>query len=323
MKRIFLFLPALFVIQLAFSQTNVPNGDFENWIQVSNPPNNIPYYQPDPVGGFWSTLNELVDISPYLGGPGPLTVERTDDAYSGTYAAKMISGFFGPPVNVFIPGMLGSTKLDIQHYTIHLGKPCPPWRPQRFKGFYKFMPVNGDSCAAVCMVTKFNITNHKRDTLGYGKQVFKDAVTAYTPFDFPIIYTNTVDLPDSITILMVSSAGFSVTNLMGGVGQVGSTMWADEVSIENPSGIDMALMPEKNISLFPNPANDKVTVQLDTYDKELQFVIYSSDGVRMSESVLRNSSASLLTSGLPNGNYFFQLMDGKHLINSGNFIIQH
>ena len=118
------------------AQSNLTNGYLEDCTQYGTAPNT--YYQPD--GGFFGTLNELVDLLAMIGGPGPVTIDRVTDAYQGSYAAKATSKQF---YEIFLPGMIGTTTLDIANETIYLGRPYTN-QPYSFTGHYKYAPVGGD-----------------------------------------------------------------------------------------------------------------------------------------------------------------------------------
>lgn len=305
-----------FAVQAGIAQSVLPNGDFENWTQVGVAPAQI--WQLD--GGFWGTLNELVLLPPPS---GPATVFRTDTCYSGQYAARMTSNLMVYlPYDIFLPGLLGTAQLDMIHGTIHLGKPCPACKPERLKGFYKFKPMNGDSCTALLVVSKWNTTDNKRDTIGYVRGNFKNAVDTYTAFDLPVVYRNNVLVPDTITILLVSSGGFSVTNLMGGVGQVGSTMWADAVTVDYAAGIQQIAGRDVAVNTFPNPSSNLITVELGEKLNQGIMEVYDVNARLMATFNLPEMKNSIRVGSFANGIYFYKILDGKYFLNSGSFTVK-
>ncbi|MFH1160699.1 MAG: PCMD domain-containing protein [bacterium] len=326
MKQMILLFLTGCLIQIGFSQSVLPNGDFENWYHEGTAPNN--YMQPGdsiPFGqlntNFWQTLNELASL-PFPIGPGPITVFRTDERYSGLWAAKLVSDhFYVPPTDIFIPGMLGTTKLDMLYSTIRLGKPCPGCKPLNLRGYYMFQPVNGDSCTALLAVTKWNSTTNFRDTIGYGRIDFKDTVSTYTAFDVPIVYYNNF-VPDTMTILLVSSGGFSVSDLQGGTGQIGSTMWVDDVTVDYPAGITQVLMPEVGVKIYPNPATETIQFALSHELDNGRIEIFSTEGKFIDSFPVNGVTISFMVTKLANGTYYYKLTDGKTMVNSGFFLVQ-
>lgn len=316
MKKLLSVILTMFAIQAGMAQSVLPNGDFENWTQVGVAPAQI--WQVD--GNFWGTLNELYLLPTPK---GPATVFRTDTCYTGQYAARLASGLMlYMPQNIFIPGMLGTTQLDMLNATIHLGKPCPNCKPLRFKGYYKYKPVNGDSCTALLVVSKWNSELNKRDTVGFVRQDFHGIVDTYTAFDLTVNYLNPDMAPDSLTILLVSSGGFSVSNLQGGAGQVGSTMWVDAVTVDYPAGIQQLIGRDISVNIFPNPATSFLTVEIGEKLNDGIIEIFDVNSRQIGTFGLNELRNSIPVGQFANGNYFYKILDGKYFLNSGTFIIK-
>jgi hypothetical protein len=311
-----------FITNVAFTQT-IPNGDLESWDSVHSPTTTVYWWQPSFVGINWlGTLNSLGGLPVTTGGPGPVTVFKTTDAYSGTYAAKLVSyPFVLGQVTIFIPGMLGTAVMDNINIRAIIGNPCPGCKPLHFKGYYKFEPVAGDSCAIIILSSKWNATTHKRDTIGYGEMIQTAPVDTYTPFDIAVNYTKT-DTPDTLSFLMISSGGYNVVNFLGSVGQEGSTMYIDEVSLEYPAGIEQSLMPEVAVNVYPNPASENITVELSGKVENARLEVYTMDGKSVGTHNLNELKTTIAVKSLSAGSYYFKLMEGKHLLNTGTFIIK-
>lgn len=319
MKKIILASLACTLIAAAgFSQTNLPNGDMEEWHDVTQ--GTVTYIQIN--GPLFNTLNELAAIPPPIG-PGPLTVEKTDDAHSGSWAAKLKSeNFTMIPNDIFIPGMMGFTQLDMLNNGIKLGKPCPGCKPSKFYGWYKFDQVNGDSCAAILLASKWNTTLNKKDTIGYCRTDFYTPQSTWTYFEMPVTYSGSPDVPDSLLILLVSSGGFNAINFQGAVGQVGNTMYVDDISIDYPLGVTQVLMPEIGVKTFPNPAKDRMTVELTKEVPGGMLDIYNMEGKMVSSQKVDRMVCTIDVSGLAAGQYHYKLIDGKTIQNTGFFMIR-
>ena len=293
-----------------FAQISDP--DLENWTPKGTSPNNWE----DPTDGFWGTLNELVGLPATLGGPGPLTCEKVTDAYHGTYAAKLTSKQF---YAIFIPGMLGATTLSIPNQTIYLGR---PWtlRPDRFSGYYKYSPVNGDSAAIIIMISKWNPALLHKDTLGYGKLLVTSTVSTYSPFDVDVVWYDTTSQPDSITLLAVASAGFNMQNLQGGVGQVNSALWIDDVSLHTFSGIETFLTPEIRVSAYPNPAQDNLWIDMSDKFENALIQIYSIDGKLQLEQAIHKAKTEINIHSIAGGTYYYKISSKGFTEFTGSFI---
>ncbi|MEI7661749.1 MAG: T9SS type A sorting domain-containing protein [Bacteroidota bacterium] len=322
MKKLFMLVLLVSAITRGFSQTQIANGDFEHWYNiVVSPTLNYDEIGTGPADNWTGTLNSLASLPGTAGGPGPVTVFKSTDMHAGSYAAKAVSANFPlGSFTIFIPGMIGTAVMDMVGVKALLGKPCPDCRPSHFKGYYKFVPVNGDSCAAVILLTKWNSTSKKRDTIGYGKMVQHAAVATYTQFDITVDYRSTA-IVDTMTMLVVSSAGFNVINFMGSVGQPGNTMYVDDLILEYPSGIRQVLMPEVIVNTYPNPAADLLNVDLSKEVKSASFEVYNTTGQLMSTYPASRLHNSVSVGNLVNGTYFFRLMDGKQMLNTGSFLV--
>ncbi|MDP4280770.1 MAG: PCMD domain-containing protein [Bacteroidota bacterium] len=324
MKKILLLFISLFLLNAGFSQSNVPNGNFENWYQVSVSGSSSYWQLGSGKNDNWlTTLNELASIAPPLG-PGPVTVYRTDSSNFGSYAARLTSGsFFVNPTDIFIPGMLGTATLDFANIRAILGRPCAGCKPLHFTGYYQYYPVNGDSCCALALLTKWNSSSKKRDTIGYGEQVIRDAVSIYTPFDVTIQYNypSSSLSPDTMTLLVVSSAAFNLSNFMACKGSVGSTMYIDDLMLEYPAGIQESVMPKVSVNVFPNPAQNALTMELGECVENAIAEIFNAEGKSMATFVLPDQKNLLPVNKLADGIYYYQVRKGEKILNSGSFQI--
>ena len=211
---------------------NITGGCLDQWVSVNDGYDNICM---EPAGNYLRTLNYLYTLPASAGGPGPITTDSTSDSYSGK-AALLITGTFSPQgTALLIPGLVGTDSLDIPNATIRLGKRCTS-KPLRFNGYYKYQPIAGDSAMISIVLSKYNIAASKRDTIGFVKQIYKNIVNTYTPIDLPILYNPDyiTYTPDTLTLLVCSSAGINFSDLFACKGQVGSKMWIDEISFVMP-----------------------------------------------------------------------------------------
>jgi len=210
---------------------NITGGCFDQWIMLDD---GYGFKSLEPAGKFLRTLNYLYTLPEAAGGPGPLTTDSTTDSYSGKHAALLITGSFSPMgTPIIIPGLVGTDSLDIPNATIHVGKRYTS-KPLKFQGYYKYEPSGGDSALVSVLLTKYNTIASKRDTIGFGRQIIKNTVSTYTKIELPIDYYITTVTPDTLTLLICSSAGINLNDLMHCQGSVGSKMWIDEISFVMP-----------------------------------------------------------------------------------------
>ena len=321
MKKVFALILLAFISMSGFTQS-IPNGGLENWDSIHSQTTSAYYWDPSFVGINWlGTLNSLAGL-PVPMGPGPVTVERTTDKYSGTYAAKLVSHPMAlGELTIFIPGMLGTAVMDKVNVKALIGNPCPGCKPLHFKGYYKYEPVGSDSCTIVALVSRWNSETHKRDTIAFGSMVQHSAVSTYTPFDIALTYTLS-EVPDTLSYLMVASAGMNLINFMGCAGQEGSTMYVDEVSLEYPAGIEQSLMPDVAVRLYPNPASERITFELGERISNGSLEIFSADGKLVKTCGMNDIQTTVQINNLTPGSYYFKIKQDQHLLNTGSFIIK-
>ena len=316
MKTNVLLFFSLFFGLTVVGQSSLVNGNFEGWYFASHPTHaGHGFYEP--TGGFFQTLN-ILDTIPT---PPGLTAYPSDSAHSGSKAARVITEKIDV-MDIVIPGVIGTIAINWSTLNASLGKPFI-WttKPSRFQGYYMSFPKNNDSSAAILLLSKWNTGTHKRDTIAYNHLVFHGTVNTYTLFDTAVQYRNLVTMPDSITVLLLSCAGYNASFMMASVGQVGSQAYFDDVTLSNISGIDYLLMPDVNVKLSPNPARDRMQIELSEMVKNGTFEIYNSTGKIIDTQLLKSQSQQINLERLSNGVYFYKVTDGNRTVNSGEFMI--
>lgn len=284
MKKIFTQLTMLVLgINLIYSQTSVPNGDFELW-GISEYGYEFPMGWSDPLGDFFCP-----DSSYNL---------RTEDSYSGNWAVRLES--FGDTsisedssqVECFRSGFIASTENFLYSmpggFVIHE-------RPSKLRGHYKYFP-NGDDNGTILIYFFKNSTNID-NIIGYGELFLFETVTVYDGFDITIEYFSD-EMPDTAVIMMGS-----------GDNNGGSTLIVDDLSFDyNTTSIKDDEKQNKALILFPNPVKDILTV--DTYFKNTDFRISDLQNRPILVGTL-SEETEIDCSSLKTGVYLFQCTDGK------------
>lgn len=285
---------------------SLPNMDLEQWTNHGN------YENPN---GLWATANPIVNLLP---GVIPATTTKSTDAHGGMYSARMESKNW-PIANILITGTLANGIFDAQSTNpataLKRGTPFTA-RPTAFKGWYKYAPVAGDSCAVYAWLSKWNGSG--RDTVGIA--ILEDATLAvsnWTQFDLPFVYKS-ADAPDSISIVFASSsAGQSLA------GQVGSTLWADDMELAYATGLVDVLAPEFRVTTYPVPAHDRIHFRLDRPAKAgTHLRVYTTLGAWVATVPVTGEEASFSLGGLAAGSYHYVLSDATTSLASGTFQIQ-
>lgn len=259
MKKTILCLSLLSVFAGSSMAQNepLPDGKFEYW-KTGNLYGNTGTYD-DLANPFWESLNILATLPPDMfTGPVTLFKVKGRSGAEGDFAPKMVSDFlqFGENKEIFLPGVVGAIKVWTDKQTATFGRPFTS-RPKAIKGYMKYAPVNGDSASIFVEVYKYNAAAGIRQTVGKVEKIFHDAVEEWTAFELPIVYNNSMT-PDSITVLFVSSAGYDFKDLFNCKGQIGSTLWVDDVEFVYDNVANETNPVLASSALYPNPSANGV-----------------------------------------------------------------
>lgn len=301
---------------IGFSQNGIYGGGFESWKRVDKLPNSH-YYEPD--SSWFSTLN-ILDTIPT---PPGITVYPCDTTHNGSrHSARLVTRKIDL-LDIVIPGVIGTIKINWATSAAILGMPYPygDSLPRDFSGFYQSFPLDNDSAGAAILLSKWNNVTKKRDTIAHNRLVFHGTVSAFTEFNTPITYFNTTLKPDSLTVLLLSCAGFNAANMFGSVGTVGSQAIFDDVSLSGVNGFPFTLMPTVGLTLYPNPATDQVHVELAREIGDAFFEIWDGTGRLLKQYLFRTKSLVANVSDLTPGVYYYKVRQGSKNMNSGTFVV--
>jgi hypothetical protein len=273
------------------AQTPVPNGDFENWTSYGSYEN--------PTG--WDTPNEAIQIGIPL---GTKVVTKSTDHESGTYSARLESKHLTFPT-VTVPGALtlGHFTLDIfaQTFTVDGGVPITDL-PTHLKGFYKYYPQGGDSCAIGIGLTKWN--NGVRDSVGVGSFSTLNTVNVWTPFSAWINYMLT-EQPDTFNIIAISSADSMPTT--------GTVLFVDNLYLDYTVGINPR-DPAAGIDIYQDRELKQILVYFDLPVAEAtETRFYNMTGQVVNSTPVKNIDKDRLIfsyQGLSSGIYILEILHG-------------
>lgn len=304
MKKAILFICLVAATFGLKAQSQLENCYFAAWQDIPSTTAPAGVYQ-QPVGNTWATSNEASML--FLALP---SVKKTSDSYMGEYAAMIQTVALGTTKGA---GTLftGKFKLDIINplNSTKFGVPFTD-RPVYLKGYYKYLPVNNDSCRIASYLTRWNSGTHRRDTIAaatISRAQSMLTVSQYTQFN--IIYTYYSELsPDSITVIFASSADGANFNA-----SIGSTLYIDEISLEYfPLSINR-LNDTKWIMVYPNPVGNQLNFKSDQIKMIKSVKIYNYLGKMVQLAENQNSTTSMDISALAEGLYFYslELFDGS------------
>jgi hypothetical protein len=311
-KLLTLAVLVLCIFAYGYGQQNLRGGNFKYWKYNSQ----HHYYEPD--SSIFSTLN-ILDTIPT---PAGITVYPSDTFHSAPYSAGLVTGYIDL-LHIVIPGVIGTIKIRWATQKAILGIPYPygSGLPTRFSGYYQSYPLLNDSSAAVLLLSKWNTGLHRRDTLAYNRLAFHGTIDSWTAFDTAVTYRDHLTVPDTITILLLSCAGFNAGNMFGSVGQKGSRALFDDVNLKDVTGFPFLLMPSVKVKLSPNPATQYLKIELGSNIENGYFEVYDTQAKLIRQYPVNGTSKQISISDLGAGMYYYKLTDSKNLLNSGTFIV--
>lgn len=230
------------------------NGDFDTWITKS--------------------LVELIDWN--ISGE----VSRSTDAFSGTYAAKLITldQSFGPePAAIF------------QSFSV-----TPTQAVDTLIGWYKYIPKGNDSAGI-----ELNLFGP-----GPGTTINKNlgAAATYTQFKVPITGVNSGTMG---IFLAIQSSAWS------GTPADSSTLYVDSIMIK-PGTVGVNDIDAKTIvRVYPNPAQEVLKISVDA--SEIDVTIYNVFGAKVYGNTVKvvGGEATLPVKQLAAGIYIYQVKLGE------------
>ena len=260
-----------------FSQA-VPNSSFENWSQ------NGPFETPNN----WN-------VSP--------AASKSTDAHTGNYSLQLKTGIFTNPQTQStdtIPGMAATGQQGMGPGNPGINGFAYTSRPDSLVFWYKYQAQNIDSFVVRLTLTKWNA--NAKDIIS--DLVFKGGASSnYTRVALAIKYFSN-SIPDSATIQAISSLS-PRGNLI-----LGSTLIIDDIGfIGNNSSIEQNAMNENlQVSLFPNPCSQVISIANFTSDKFVLMDVYGS--IVLQQNTLGLNQIEISTASLAPGIYFLVLNDG-------------
>ncbi len=294
MKKTALAMIGLFIASFAFSQS-LPNHDFEVWDELISEPES------------WSTPNPITGLVLVK------TVTKSDDAYSGSYSARLETtkiNFLGSEFDV--PGMLtlGEFELNLSDTSYGFsGGYYLQENVSRLNGMYKYTGVDGDS--AFVFMYNYKMNDGVMDTIGYGYKHLHDAAE-WTSFSVDMQYISGA-VPDTFNVVIISSGDQTPSE--------GSVLLVDNLTIEINTAVD-ELAEQLKVEVYPNPTENSLYFRTKESSSSRKLSIFNTQGQKVKETRFMGTKKRIETYELPSGVYSYQIQDDQLLPVSGLFIKQ-
>jgi len=284
-------------IHFTGSETPFPNGDLENWEDVT-------LEEPDD----WGTINFMMFMT------DTISVTKTMDAFDGDYAARIQTVTFveGEKEEENLLGYITNGTFGEDGPTGGLAVDLNPFM---VTGYYKYLPQETDTALAVVYTYRYDFEGDS--IVEIEEQTIRLPETdEYTYFEIVMDY-NGQPKADTVNISFASS---NFAEIGGDEPYLGSVLFLDQLSITYYP-VDIATYDlNTGVSVFPNPSSGQVTIEIEGNFNEL--VIYDILGnvVRnLYSSSLKELQHTILWDGcnqygnqLPDGLYFGKINSENH-----------
>lgn len=288
----------LFVDDIQFVGTAAPfpNGDFEDWIDLSAE-------EPDD----WRTTNVFTIPA------SSTSVSKSTDSHSGSYAAKIESQVtnWGDTLGFITNGYIaddgpagGMPVEDI---------------PAMLTGYYKYAPTGQDTALAGLTLYHYNPATGSTDVLENAFIKLPPA-SDYTYFEIQVDYYSLPE-PDTVNIAF-GSGNFDEPGAFIGLG---STLIVDDIDITfKPHIVSVADQPAgSEAKIYPNPVRETLFIEIkNVLHQPAELVLFNAEGHIVYSKTIRDPGVSALqVDPLPAGLYFYRLNIGR-FSQKGKFIVE-
>jgi len=290
MKKLILCDSAAFLLMANSSFAQIPNAGFENWTSMGS------YSNPDN----WDQLNAMTaPMSAY-------TCTKGTPGNPGASYLKLVSKAVS--MMGVMPGVAVSGVISNSTYQAASGFAFTQ-RPQSLTGAWQYMPAGSDAGFVAVYLTHWNTAMGMRDTVAMAMQSLTGMVMSWTNFTVTLMYMSGAN-PDSAMITLSSSGSTPVAN---------SSLYVDNLAFAGSvAGIKENNLNTMVVSLFPNPASDKLVVSLsNSKATKGQIEIYDVIGkkVKLLNDVDFTTNTTIDISDLNKGGYFLKLSSSEGMIN--------
>lgn len=289
-KKILLF----FMFSSQFVLAQIPNNSFEFWTTNNGIEN--------PNG--WDNLNQITYKS------GIYTCVKSSPGFSGdsymVLESKMVPG------RGVVPGIAVSGKIDTVTFQPISGFPYTD-RAKILSYFMQYMPLDPfDSISVKVLLSRWNSTLLKRDTVAYGASYYNLMVHTWLNSQTYLNYFDGGN-PDSAIIVIASSSQQP---------KEGSFIFIDNIQfIGNVIGIPETKPDKITIQIFPNPSKSNINIQIaNEIQLPLRLNVFDSKGINVQTIILDDSNTILELPDLKSGLYFFNFNHNDWIVTHRIFI---
>ena len=308
MKKIIIAIGLLLgSLSVANAQTTIKNGGLENW-RTSKLLFNLTATLETPQG--WSSFDSIFNIFNFLSDQNTRVTTQVKKSTviknSGLSSAQVTTSNYSDLG--LMPGYLTNAKLTVNaNFDFNFsGGEVLASKPIIASAMVNYKPATVYDSANL-YVEVINTTLGVDSIIGYGMSTFA-GTTNFTQIDIPIFYEDKSLTANLLRYYFVSSYVDDTTES----NMLNSSLYVDDVTYTTVKSETYALMSEMNVSCFPNPTAEVVTVSA-TQGNSLVCEIYSSTGQLMMVKPF-DGSTTIQVSDWSAGVYTYQVKDQSNVI---------
>ena len=332
MKKFFLLLLAL-IPGMMFAQLQLPNGGFENWDDNEEPShwNTFLTAKCDIQAG---SLTEQLCTAALKIKHGRSTEVRpgSEGQYSCYIFAQQIMTFVANGNVTTGQIRAGTTSMSSkENYNISrtknpdLSQPFTG-RPDSIKFWVRFTCPDSLQEARMSALIHGNYDvrdPENTDSINCANQIMAIARLNFTRGDeewreisVPFTYVNKSVEPAFILITFT-------TNAIAGAGSGKDTLFIDDIEFVyvDHTGLDEYEVRQSQLSVYPNPATDHITVSFPNMQNGKLF-IYNIVGEQIMSRELADETSNISIAGLAKGIYMVRVTDDKGIVGTKKLIIR-
>lgn len=272
-----------FAVLSSKSQTDIPNGGFENWTSMGN------YFNPD----LWGNLNDMTASANVF-----TCVKGTPGNPGSSYIKLVSKNISGMGV---VPGIAVSGSFDQTSMQPLNGFPYSD-RPESLTGKWQHMIFGSDQGYIDVVLTRWDEIYQIRIPVATAHKVLTGMAMSWTNFTIPLNYTDG-GYPDSCMIVLSASGDTPANN---------DYLYIDNLAFTGMvTGIE-AIGNNENISVYPNPSGNTIYVDLTGFSEPATDIVISDMSGKIVKSIRDIASVpdfSIDISELPQGSYLLKVSD--------------
>lgn len=289
MKKLFTLLFIAISATAATAQT-VTGGDMETWFTGSSPSS-----FEKPVG--WYTTDSLLKKFVYPSAAyTPRVTKSTSVKNSGASSAMLVTA-----TTDTLPTILSNSDVSFNFADILAGKfnykflgGTAVSKRINFAHAYTQHSSTGSADEGIMNVYAFKKIGSIDSLIGQGNTTIT-ASAAFKKTTVYVAYTETTMVPDRMVIFFLPTKKTAPV--------AGTTLYVDDVTISDPTGIETPLVNDASVKSYPNPAFNKLHVSHQITESASIYLYNNSGQVVLTQELQNETDIDL--SGLAAGNYVF------------------